>query len=132
MKYAVHTLAVMVLQSVASHASGSCQTNPVSVAISPPYSFGGSSSTAATFPDWAPYANGVSGVSAIINTSCTADLILDLAKSTRQIGWSFQSAVATNSSTPTWTGTPFLSFRRSHGGDESALSVRRRDLRARS
>jgi hypothetical protein len=110
MKYAVHTLAVMVLQAVALHASVPCQTSPVSVAISLTYSFGGSSSTAAILPDSsAPYANGVSGVSAIINTSCTADLILDLGKSTRQIGWSLQNAVATNSSTPTWTGTPFLS-----------------------
>jgi hypothetical protein len=110
MKYAVHTLAVIILPAVALHAAGPCQTSPVSVAISPTYSFGGSSSAAAILPDSsAPYANGISGVSAIINTSCTADLILDLGKSTRQIGWSFQSAVAANISTPTWTGTAFLS-----------------------
>jgi hypothetical protein len=110
MKYAVHTLAVLILQAVALHASAPCQTSPVSVAISPTDSFGGSSSAAAVFPDSsAPYTNGIGGVSAIINTSCTADLILDLGKSTRRIGWSFQNAVAANSSTPPWAGTPFLS-----------------------
>lgn len=118
MKDAVHTLTLIALQAVALHASGPCQTNPVSVAINPTYSFGGSYLTAAIFPDSSvPYTNGVDGVSAIINTSCTADLILDLGKSTRQIGWSFQSVIATNGSTPTWTSTPFLS-----SGDHMVVS----------
>ena len=90
--------------------AGSCKTDAVSVTISPTYSFGGTSTASMIYPDGsAPYVDGISGVSAIINTSCTADLIVNLKSSSRTVGFSFQNAAATNSSTPSWTTTPFMS-----------------------
>jgi hypothetical protein len=91
-------------------AGGPCKTDSVSVAISPTYSFGGTTASSTILPDSAAaYADGLAGVSAIINTSCTGDLILNLKSSTRTVGWSFQAPVATNSATPSWTAGAFQS-----------------------
>src|SRR5215469_6804449 len=113
MKLRIRVSAVvgLAIGTTAFASGGPCKTTPVNVAISPTYTYNGSASVASMiYPDsGGTYSDGVDGVSAIINTSCTADLILDLGQSTRRIGWSFQSAVATNSSSPTWAGTPFLS-----------------------
>jgi hypothetical protein len=100
---------LLLMGSATLFAGGPCKTDPVSVAINPIYTYGGTSASSMIYPDTsAAYTDGVSGVSAIINTSCTADLILDLGSSTRTIGFSFQNAVVTNSSTPSWTATPFM------------------------
>jgi len=109
MNYQSRVLAGLVLTSASLLHAGPCKTNPVSVAISPTYSYGGTSTSSMIYPDSsAAYTDGISGVSAIINTSCTADLIVDLSNSTRTVGFSFQNPVVTNSSTPSWTATPFM------------------------
>jgi hypothetical protein len=77
------------------------------VTISPSYTFGGMSFAGTVYPDKAlAYSDGVNGVRAFINP-CSGDLILDLTGSTRQVGFSFQNAVATNGYTPVWASTPF-------------------------
>ena len=47
-------------------AGGPCKSTPVSVAISPPYNYGGTSASSMIFPDSsAPYDEGVAGVGRI-------------------------------------------------------------------
>jgi len=61
------------------------------------------------YPDsGSAYVDGVSGVGAFINTTCSNDLIINLNSSTRKVGFSLQNAVSTNSATPAFTSTPFL------------------------
>src|SRR5215472_3976739 len=87
-----------------------CKNVPISVnvTISYNYTFGGVSFASAVYPDSASaYSDGVNGVRAFFN-SCSGDLILDLYSSTRQVGFSFQNFVSTNSYTPGWISTPFF------------------------
>jgi hypothetical protein len=105
----ISVLAVLIAGSVASHLAWGCKTTAVNVAISPTYSYNGSAAIPAMiYPDSGEaYVNGVNGVSAIINTSCTDDLILDLTNSTRRVGFSFQNAISTNSYYPDFDPNSF-------------------------
>ena len=101
--------AVVLLGPALLAANGPCKTTPVSVSISPTYTFGTTTSPAMIYPDNASaYVDGANGVSAYINTTCTNDLIVNLNSSSRKVGFSFLNALETNSSTPAFTGTPFL------------------------
>lgn len=87
-------------------AGGPCKTTPVKVTISTTYTFGGTTASSMISPDGlGAYVDGVAGVSAIINTTCTGDLILDLRNSTRTVGFWFDNPVHTTSLTPSWIGT---------------------------
>jgi hypothetical protein len=104
------TFSTLLLAGCTLFAAGPCKTTAASVTMSPTYTYGGGSAASRIFPDSASaYVDGVSGVSAIINTGCTDDLILNVKNSTRQVGFSFQNVLATNNQTPSWIGMPFLS-----------------------
>jgi hypothetical protein len=99
---------VLCLSATSGMASPCPPATSISVAISPTYTFGGTSSAAVIYPDSAAaYIDGVNGVSAIIN-GCTHDAVIDLSNSTRTVGLSLQTAVATNGYTPSWTAAAFM------------------------
>lgn len=96
---------VLLFTAVGSMAKPCPSPVPLQVVISPTYTFGGSSTATSVTPDsTSPYVDGVNGVSAVIN-GCTHDAVISLSNSTRTMGLSLQNAVATNSSTPSWTST---------------------------
>ena len=111
---ALVTMLIAVLPP-AAQAKGSCQAISVQVTIGPVDNFGVSGSvTSAIQPDsGGPYVDGVSGVSATIDTcSGSNDLILNLARSNRSITVNFGNVVDSTAYTPAWAsaGPVPLSF----------------------
>ena len=103
---------------------GHCTSDiPISWSLNSTYAAGATSAPAAIYSDGGggsnpSYVNGVDGVTAIIHVcSGTNDATLDTSQSTtRSIGWNFGQVLATNSNTPSWSGTSFH--------DHSFLNIR--------
>jgi len=101
---------------------GKCTDIPVVWSLSFTYDAGSSPAPATIYSDGSggsnpSYVNGVDGVSAVILTcDGTDDATLNTSGTTRSIGWNFGQVLASNSHTPSWSGTSFY--------DHSFLNVR--------